>query len=334
VDVTQEAARCRPELDRQSFALEAVEQTATIKVEVAAGCAWTARAASPWITILEGATGAGAGRVRFRVGPNGAATPRTGSLEVAGVRVDVRQLGGVPPSCTFAIDPDSAEAGPEGADGTVSVRADEDCPWTAVSNQGWLTVVSGASGSGSGAVRYRASANTGPSLRSGHITIGGLLFTFTQAGCSYSIDPTSQSFPSLGGSGRIDVGTDDACAWTANATSSWITITSGGSGQGDGRIEFDVKPNTLLADRSGSIVVAGRTFAVRQDGAVSLSGRVRELEGSCPTRRFTLKGQAVRTTSATDYERGDCGDLKDGVSVRIKGIAGLDGVVTAIEVDF
>ena len=50
--------------------------------------------------------------------------------------------------------------------------------------------------------------------------------------------------------------------------------------------------------------------------------------------RFTINGQRIRSTSSTDYEEGSCGDLRDGVAVRVKGIVGSDGVLTAIEVDF
>jgi hypothetical protein len=61
---------------------------------------------------------------------------------------------------------------------------------------------------------------------------------------------------------------------------------------------------------------------------------VRSLDGSCPTRRFTINGQRIRTTSSTDYEEGSCGDLRDGVAVRVKGIVGSDDVLRAFEVDF
>jgi hypothetical protein len=58
------------------------------------------------------------------------------------------------------------------------------------------------------------------------------------------------------------------------------------------------------------------------------------VDGSCPTRRFTINGQRIRTTNSTEYEGGSCGDLRDGVAVRIKGIVGSDDVLTAIEADF
>jgi uncharacterized protein (TIGR03437 family) len=45
----------------------------------------------------------------------------------------------------------------------------------------WITIASGASGSGSGAVSYTVAANTGTSSRSGTLTVAGQTFTVTQA---------------------------------------------------------------------------------------------------------------------------------------------------------
>src|SRR5215207_9703624 len=50
VEITQEPATCRFELDRRSFELGADEGTATVNVEAATGCAWTAKAAVSWLS--------------------------------------------------------------------------------------------------------------------------------------------------------------------------------------------------------------------------------------------------------------------------------------------
>ena len=48
------------------------------------------------------------------------------------------------------------------------------------------------------------------------------------------------------------------------ATTNWITVTSGASGNGNGSVEFSVKKNSGDA-RTGTLTIAGRTFTVRQD---------------------------------------------------------------------
>jgi hypothetical protein len=346
IEITQEPATCRFELDRRSFELAGSDGTATVNVAAAAGCAWTAKAGASWITIVDGSQGSGAGRVRFRVSANPATGPRSGSLEVAGLRVDVRQAGtqsdGQPapgpspapePPCAYTLAPASADAGPGQTDGSVSAQTDAACRWTAVSDVPWLTLATGNATTGPGVVQYQAAANSGSSTRTGHITVGASVFTLRQAACSYSIDPASASYEAPGGTGGIAVQTQAPCAWSARTNDSWIELTAAG-GTGDGRVGYEVKSNRRLAARTGTVTVAGQQFSVVQGGATSISGRVRSLDGSCPTRRFTINGQRIRTTSSTEYEGGSCGYLRDGVAVRIKGIVGSDDVLTAIEADF
>ena len=51
------------------------------------------------------------------------------------------------------------------------------CAWTGASNNtSWLTVTSGASGSGAGTVAFSASANPNTTARTGTLTIGGQTF--------------------------------------------------------------------------------------------------------------------------------------------------------------
>ena len=334
-EVTQEGAACRLELDPSSLDLAAGEQTAGVDVRAPTGCAWTAKAGVSWITVIEGSRGDGSGRVRIRLLANPATESRSGSLEIGGVRLAVRQHGGVaaPAPCNYGVDPAARDAGPEQTTGTFTVRTDAGCQWTALSDQAWLTLVTGH-GIGPGDVQYQAAMNTGTSARTGHITVNGAVFTVHQAACSYVIDPTSQSFEARGGSGRIDVRTVGACRWSAETDASWIDITSGGSGSGDGGVAYAVKANTNIAVRKATINVAGQAFTVTQAAESSIAGVVAAVEGSCPAKRFRVNGQHMRTTSSTHYEDGTCADLRDGVTVRVKGIIGSDGVLTAIEVDF
>lgn len=55
------------------------------------------------------------------------------------------------------------------------------CDWTAVSNDAWITVTSGASGSGAGTVGYDVAENLG-AARVGTITVAGYTHTVYQAG--------------------------------------------------------------------------------------------------------------------------------------------------------
>jgi C1A family cysteine protease len=89
-----------------------------------------------------------------------------------------------------------------------------------------------------------------------------------ESGCTYSISPTSQSFPAAGGSGTMNVTADNNCSWTAVSNASWITITSGSSGTGNGSVQYSVAPNIKKKSRTrtGTITVAGQLFTVTQSG--------------------------------------------------------------------
>jgi hypothetical protein len=166
-------------------------------------------------------------------------------------------------SCTYSILPTSASFASTGGTGSVAVTAAAGCAWTAASNDSWITITSGSSGTGNGTVNYSVGANAG-AARNGTMTIAGQTFTVSQsAACSYSITPTSASFSSNAGSGSVSVTAGAGCNWTAVSNDSWITITSGSSGTGNGTVNYSVAANAGAA-RNGTMTIAGQTFTVSQ----------------------------------------------------------------------
>jgi hypothetical protein len=270
--VTQAAVvvPCTYQLSPTQQSLGAAGGSGATTVTTSAGCAWTAGSNEPWISITSGALGLGGGTVAFNVAANGGAA-RTGSLTIAGQTFSVLQAA-APPPCTFSIAPTSQSIGAAGGNGSaVSVTAGAGCAWTASSNAAWLTITSGASGAGNGSVGFTVASNSG-SERVGTLTIAGHTFTVTQAAapvtCSYSINPTSESVLLLGGPGRpVTVTAPAGCAWTATSNVSWITVTSGASGSGNGTVEYVVSL-LLLGTRSGTVTIAGQTLTVTQSGVL------------------------------------------------------------------
>ena len=89
--------------------------------------------------------------------------------------------------------------------------------------------------------------------------------TYVPPTCTYSINPTSQTFDSTGGNGSINVTTQSGCNWTATSNNpDWITITSGSSGTGNGTVTYTVTANTDTSQRTGTMIIAGQTFTVTQ----------------------------------------------------------------------
>ena len=99
----------------------------------------------------------------------------------------------------------------------------------------------------------------------------GELQLFTAIPCAYAISPTSKSFGATGGSDSFNVTTSKlSCQWTAHSDSTWITITSGNSGTGDGTVYYTVATNTGSA-RTGHITVENNTFTITQASGSSSS---------------------------------------------------------------
>jgi len=95
----------------------------------------------------------------------------------------------VNPACTYSISPTSGTFGASGGSGVVSVTAGAGCSWTAASNISWITITSGASGSGGGTAGYSVAANTSSTSRTGTLTVAGQTHTVTQAGAAPSGPP-------------------------------------------------------------------------------------------------------------------------------------------------
>jgi len=128
----------------------------------------------------------------------------------------------------------------------------------------FITITSGGSGTGNGTTNFTVAANAGPQ-RTGTLTVAGQTFTVNQAsGCVYSINPTSLTIGNGNGSSATQVMTNAACPWTAtNNAPSFLQITSGSSGTGNGTVNFNIVANTG-PQRMGTITVAGQTLTVTQ----------------------------------------------------------------------
>lgn len=97
-----------------------------------------------------------------------------------------------------------------------------------------------------------------------------------------TFSPRSAAFQVTGGDGSFNVTAPAGVNWTAVANDSWIIITSGGSGTGNGTVFYSVRDNFAPGNRTGSITVAQRNYLIRQDGTGA---------GSC-TNSITPSGQS------------------------------------------
>lgn len=177
-------------------------------------------------------------------------------------------------ACNYGLSASSQNIVSTGGTGSVNVTAQNGCAWTATSNADWITITSGASGTGNGTVNFTAAANPG-SQRTGTLTIAGQTFTVTQNGrpCSYSIPITSRSVSASANTGSINVTATSGCAWTAVSNASFITVTSGATGNGNGTVNYSVAANPTTSQRSGTLTIAGIPFTVTQAAGPALRVR-------------------------------------------------------------
>jgi hypothetical protein len=178
VHTVTQAGSCNTSIAPPSQTVPAAGGTAaSVTVTAPANCNWTAVPSQAWLTVTSGASGSGNGTVGLSVEAN-VGPDRSATVAIAGQTHTVSQTSG----CTYSLNPTShsldvtAQTPP-----AIAVNTTSGCFWTAVSNDAWIIVQSGASGTGPGTVTYRVTTNTGNTPRTGTLTIAGRTFTVVQA---------------------------------------------------------------------------------------------------------------------------------------------------------
>lgn len=275
----QPTPTCTYTIDPTSRAFSSDAGSGSLAVSTSAPtCSWTATAGAGWVTLASGASGTGPGTVTYTVAANATTDARTTTITAAGQIHTISQQGRPATICTYTIAPTSASIGNGGGNGSFTVTSPAGCAWTATSNAPWLTITTGAQGTGTGAVGYRADANTSAADRTGTIVAGGQSFVLVQSGqpsvqCDYAVTPVAFSPCMDAGSVVARLTTSAACTWTVTTTAPWLTSTTGASGTGTADITVAYTEN-YDAPREGIIQVrwptptAGQNLRVAQAGCL------------------------------------------------------------------
>jgi hypothetical protein len=86
--------------------------------------------------------------------------------------------------------------------------------------------------------------------------------------CSYAIAPQGVTVPAGGATQTVNVVASTGCPWAATSNASFLSITSGASGNGSGSVSYQVTANSGPT-RSGTLTIAGQTFTVTETGTTS-----------------------------------------------------------------
>ncbi len=161
--------------------------------------------------------------------------------------------------------------GEGGSTGTINLTTPAGCNWSIKRIPSWLTVNSGAAGTGSAVINMTAGVGT-TFTRGATMRIAGLDFnaqqTRLQPSCDTSVQPTlnmsSASHLAAGSNGSVNVTIPAGCTWTVAGTPTWVSVTRNPTGAiGSDWINYTVAPNSGAA-RSANMTIATRSFVLSQ----------------------------------------------------------------------
>ena len=150
--------------------------TILVRVTSGAGCAWTAVARDPFLSVVSGTSGSDNGQTTVTVAPN-AGGARTGTLAIAGQTVSLTQAAGS--VCVASVSPATQSIPALGGTGNITVAAQSNCAWAATTGDALISVPSAVK-IGDGSVTFTLGRNSTPTARSGSVSVGGRSVSVTQ----------------------------------------------------------------------------------------------------------------------------------------------------------
>ena len=306
-----DAPKCSVTLIAPSDSIAGEGGAGSVTVTTQPECAWKAVAEASWITNLIPSQGQGNAEVRFQIGQNPGASARESAIVVNNQRAIVRQSSF---TCQFGVGASDTQFAAAGGTGTITITSSEGCAWTASSDVSWIVIA--RSGTGSGSVSFTVAPNTG-AARTGTVFVGDASIAIVQAGLAVappptctvtpqpvSINPTSRSVTAAGGIVNVAVSTAAGCPWGATSNASFITITAGASGSGNGTVTLSVAQNTGGA-RTGTATIGGQTFTVNQACPALISPTSRDVGAGAYTEQTvvvtTISGCTWTATSHASW---------------------------------
>jgi hypothetical protein len=122
-------------------------------------------------------------------------------------------------------------------------------------------------------VAVTAYGSSGESTYSNEVSYATPLSASKALSCTYALSSPGASYASSGGAGNVTVYAPAGCAWSSSSSSSWLNLSSGASGTGNGSVAYSVVRNNSTSPRTVDLTIAGQIFTVRQAGVPGLSLR-------------------------------------------------------------
>src|SRR5262247_3427810 len=109
--------------------------------------------------------------VRFAISSANAAV--LGLLLACGSSTSISTSPSALSKCAVFVDTPASTIPAAGGSGTITVKTERECQWTAQPDVAWLTITAGSSGQGDGTVQFNAATNNDPAARTGGVMLNG-----------------------------------------------------------------------------------------------------------------------------------------------------------------
>ena len=161
-------------------------QGGPVTVTVTSNSAWTVAAPTDnWVHLTSPASNNGNATVTFTVDAN-TGPSHSSTISIANQTFTIYQNGtpnGTTPGCAYLIQSNTTQSIPNTGttSGLIQVITAQNCAWTASTVATWITLKSGTSSTGNGAVAYTVPQNDTANPRSAAILIAGQYVAINQA---------------------------------------------------------------------------------------------------------------------------------------------------------
>jgi subtilisin family serine protease len=140
-----------------------------------------------------------------------------------------------------------------------------------------------------------------------------------------SVELSADTIIQAGGALSVEVAASAALKWRAVSYATWLTINGDGERTGSGNFEIRVTANPNDEPRTGTVVIAGRPFAIVQAGSLpyAVAGRVAENDGDGMRRvplvftRLDGDGNVPEAVQTDDSGRWSQSGFLPGVTYRV-----------------
>jgi hypothetical protein len=249
VTVTQEAGDATLLVSSTTANVTKTANSSAI-IDITSNSTWTATSDQNWLTVPSGATGNGTLTCTSTLA-NPTITTRSAivTLKATGVSdkiVTVTQEAG---DATLSVSAITANV-TKTANSSAIIDITSNTTWTATSDQTWLTATSGATGNGT--LTCTAAANPTINIRTAIVTLKATgasdkIVTVTQEAGDATLlvsSTTANVTKTANSSAIIDITSNST--WTATSDQTWLTATSGATGNGTLTCTATANPTIII----------------------------------------------------------------------------------------